>query len=212
MSVTTYKQVPTHAEWKKTRDAAGGKSGLSSKANIGKLLDEYQKNKTKKKERAVALEQLDLGLRNYVGEPKVRAIKDLLATVLTLQKVVTLEIRAMKMDKDIGLAVARTVMDGLQRLDKVEAEIKAQKIEEAKTTYEKFFDGIGRGMGKILPSGDIRNYWEGVTTTAPTRDQLSGVKGPLKSVALMVQGIKEYRAALKKVLEMGEKAGYALKL
>lgn len=212
MTITTYKTIPSHDQWKKHRDAAGGKSNLVGPVNMGKLLDDFANAGGNKVKRATAIEALRAGLIRYTADPKVKAIPDLLATCMNMQKVCDLEILANKKNKDMGLAVGLIVADGFKRIEKIKAEIKANDITQAQDTYEKFWDGIGRGLGKDLPQGALRDDWAHVHAAQPTATKFQPTVSQNDRKLLIEGGITNYATALHKLLEDAEKAGLVLKV
>ena len=213
MAKTVFKNIPTRDKWADARDDAGGSSGLVSKVSVGKLLDAYETGRTKgKKVRRDSLEALKEGLVRYTADKSVKKIKDLHDTAMSIFNLIEKELLALDMDRDIGLAVGRSVAEGLGRLEKVVAFLKAKKFEDARAEYERFYDGIGRGIGKILPNGDLRDDWEKTYKTAPSREDVTKIQDLKELVTTIKQGVDEYRAALNKLFDDAEKAGYELKL
>lgn len=212
MPATTFKHVPSHNQWKTARDAAGGKSGLCGKVNVGKLLDAFAAAGANLTKRTAALEKLQAGFVAYTADAKVKAIPDLHKTAMSIFEVVKKELLAGKQAKDIGLAIGLKVTDGLKRIALIKQLIAKNDIDEAGMTYERFWDGIGRGVGQQLPDGPLRNGWNTVHAAQPDRGKIGNAKVAAAKQKLIEDAIDDYSAALNKLLDDAKNAGLDVKL
>jgi hypothetical protein len=212
-TATIFKEIPSHSRWKTARDAAGGKSNMVSSVNVGKLLDAFDNAGANAKARADALEKLRLGLISYTANEKVKKIDTLLKTAMSIFELVKKEQLAAKQAKDLGLTIGLLIADGYKRLEEVKRLIQANEIDKAGNVYEKFYDGIGRGVGQKLQDGKLRQDWTKAHTTLPTRENISGCKQDLaKKKKLMETGVPGYKAALDKLLKDAQAEGIEVKL
>lgn len=212
MAATTFKHIPSHNQWKTARDGAGGKSGLCGKVNVGKLLDAFAAAGAVMAKRTAALEKLQAGFVAYTADAKVKAIPDLHKTAMSIFEVVKKELLAGKQAKDVGLAIGLKVGDGLKRIAAIKALIAKDDIDEAGLTYEKFWDGIGRGVGQQLPNGALRDGWNAVHSAQPDRGKIGNAKDTATKKQLVEDAIADYQVALDDLLKDAKAAGLDVKL
>lgn len=213
MGVTNFKNIPTRTQWATARNAAGGKAGMSKKAEVGKLLDAFHKAPQTNAGQLAALKTLREGMTLYTADPAVKKVNDLHNTAMSIFNLIKKEELAMKTNKDIGLQIGLLVTDGYKRLQKVEMLLNSKKVKEAGLDYEKFYDGIGRGVGQKLATGTLRDDWLAAHAKLPTREDISKCKGDFHKIREHLRvGIPGYRKALEKLLKDAQKSGMDVKL
>ena len=210
MAVGNPKSIPSHAEWKKMRDDAGGKSNLVSKVNVGKELDKFHKLRSAK-DRREGLERLLTVFVTYGSHKSVKEIKDLDATCNKISQVIKMEQVAMKQNADAGLAVGLKLVDGAKRIAAIQAALKKGDVDEAGYLYEKFWDGIGRGVGQQV-SGKLKTNWNKVHANCPDRSKIGNAKEPKDKAGLIVEGITKYKKALATLQDDAKAEGLTAKV
>ena len=206
MPKTTFTRIPSHAEWTKARDAAGGKSNLVMSVNVGGLIDKFAAAGGHLVKRQKPMADLRKGLEKYKADSSVKKIPDLVATIDSILSAITTTERADK----ASAASYKECEFSLGRVHRYSEDSAA--FGNPAGDYRWLLMNVVSDVTAKLPAGAAKNNWTAAAKGLGDPDAVRDQRDSKKATELIAAGQGKMKAMVKKLVEDAAAIGVTLSL
>lgn len=206
MPKTTFTKIPSHAEWTKARDAAGGKSNLVLAVNVGGLIDKFAAAGAHLVKRLKPMVDLRKGFEKYKAFPSVKKLPDLVATVDSILAAITATENA---DKALA-AKYKECEFSLGRVHRYSEDSAA--FGDPADNYRWLLMNVVSDVTAKLPAGAARVNWSTAAVNLGGEDAVRNVRDHKKQLELVAAGQAKMKAMVKNLVDDAAAIGVALAL
>ncbi len=206
MPKTTFTRIPSHAEWTKARDAAGGKSNLVMSVNVGGLIDKFAAAGGHLVKRQKPMADLRKGLETYKADSSVKKIPDLVATIASILSAITTTERADK----ASAASYKECEFSLGRVHRYSEDSAA--FGNPAGDYRWLLMNVVSDVTAKLPAGAAKNNWTAAAKGLGDPDAVRDQRDSKKATELIAAGQGKMKAMVKKLVEDAAAIGVTLSL